>query len=139
MKNTGEFSAKRLEEMNRVCHNFGLLSKEHNGDYLTKQEIQQRFDLGLDTINIAPEFGQIETLCYIEALSNSDLKKFYDICYNSKRWEKWISTGETKDIKKLIQVCGHYVFANKDFISFKPNLDELVKEKIKSRVLSIIS
>jgi hypothetical protein len=139
MKNTGEFSAKRLEEMNKICHNFGLLSKEHNGDYLTKQEIQQRFDLGLDTINIAPEFGQIETLCYIEALSDSDLKKFYDICYNSKRWEKWISTGETKDIKKLIQVCGHYVFANKDFISFKPNLDELVKEKIKSRVLSIIS
>ena len=29
-----------------------------------------RFDLGLDSINIAPEFGQIETLCYLEAISD---------------------------------------------------------------------
>jgi hypothetical protein len=139
MRNTGKFSAGRLREMNKVCHDFDVLSKEHNADYLAKPEIEERSELGLDTINIAPEFGQIETLCYIEALSDSDLEKFYDICYNSKRWEKWISASDTKDIKKLIQVCGHYVFTNEEFISFKPNLDNLVKEKIKNRINLIIN
>ena len=138
MKNTGKFSVDRLVEMNKICHDFNVLSKEHNADYLTKTQVKERSELGLDAINIAPEFGQIETLCYIQALSDSYLEKLYKICYNSKRWQKWICPEDAKNTKKLIQVCGHYVFTDNSFISFKPNLDDLVKEKIKDKINLIL-
>ena len=69
--------------MVEVCRKFDKKSKEHNGDYLTKKEYKDRFDLGLDSINIAPEFGQIETLCYLEEMG-SDIEEYYKICYNSE-------------------------------------------------------
>ena len=43
--------------------------------------------LGLDAINIAPEFGLIETLSYIH--NDIDINEFWKICFDSKRWEKW--------------------------------------------------
>jgi hypothetical protein len=43
-----------------------LISKEHNGDYISVSVIKEKFNLGLDSINIAPEFGLIETLTYLK-------------------------------------------------------------------------
>jgi len=59
--NIGQYSRDRLIEMTDICKKHGLLSKEHNGDYLTTESIKDRFSCGLDAINIAPEFGVIET------------------------------------------------------------------------------
>ena len=87
--NTGTFNSDRLEEMISICKKFGKKSKEHNGDYLSTKEYKDRFDLGLDSINIAPEFGQLETLCYLDEMGD-DIEDYYQICYDSKRWEKWI-------------------------------------------------
>ena len=50
--NTGNYNPKRLEEMIGVCKEYGLKSKEHNGDYLTQKDYKDRFDIGLDSINI---------------------------------------------------------------------------------------
>jgi len=82
--NTGTFDSNRLKEMVNVCKKFGKKSKEHNGDYLSSVEYKSRFDLGLDSINIAPEFGQLETLCYLDEMGD-DIEDYYQICYESKR------------------------------------------------------
>ena len=50
--NTGNYNPKRLEEMIGVCKDYGLKSKEHNGDYLTQKDYKDRFDIGLDSINM---------------------------------------------------------------------------------------
>ena len=139
MKNTGSFCAKRLRTMVKICKNNNLKSKEHNGDYLTVNEIRNRFNLGLDTINIAPEFGQIQTNVYIENMSKQKLKQFYNICYNSGKWKKWVKEESIKEEKDIIKVCGHYVFSDPSFKKIRPNLDAKIKSKIKERIKEIIN
>ena len=136
--NTGIFDPDRLEKMISICKKYGKKSKEHNGDYLTDTEYKQRFDLGLDSINIAPEFGQLETLCYLEEMGE-DIDEYYNICYESKRWEKWVDeTFIPEDNKReLIEICGHYVFSDKSFLDIKPDIDLKIKEKIKNKLRSL--
>jgi hypothetical protein len=135
MRNTGKFDPDRLEKMIKVCEKFGKKSKEHNGDYLSNDEYKVRFDMGLDSINIAPEFGQLETLCYLEEMGE-DIDEYYDICYESKRWEKWVDKDfDPEDNKKeLIKICGHYVLSDKKFLKLKPNIDTEIKQKIKNKL-----
>jgi len=137
--NTGTFNSDRLEEMISICKKFGKKSKEHNGDYLSTKEYKDRFDLGLDSINIAPEFGQLETLCYLDEMGD-DIEDYYQICYDSKRWEKWIGKDfiPEDNKKELIKICGHYVFSNEKFKSIKPDIDNKIKESIKHKLKELI-
>ena len=133
-KNTGIFSSQKLSEMIEVCKIFGVKSKEHNGDYLSSEEIKQRFDCGLDALNIAPEFGQIETLCYLETIQ--DIEEWYKICYESKRWEKWVPKGFIPEQNKeeLIKICGHYVLSHPDFLKIKPDIDHIIQDRLAARI-----
>ena len=137
--NTGNFNADRLEKMVSVCKKFGKKSKEHNGDYLSAKEYKDRFDLGLDSINIAPEFGQLETLCYLNEMGD-DIEDYYQICYDSKRWEKWVDKDfiPKKNKKELIKICGHYVFSDKRFLEIKPNIDDKIKSVITHKLEELV-
>ena len=53
---TGNYDSQRLKEMIAVARKYKLISKEHNGDYIPVEVIKEKFSLGLDCINIAPEF-----------------------------------------------------------------------------------
>ena len=142
--NTGEYDKDRLVSMVSVVKDFGLLTKEHNGDYLPVDLIREKFDLGLDCINIAPEFGQIETKTYLRHIIDNQradlLYLYWDICYNSRKWEKWVDDSFDPVSKKidLINICGHYVLSNKDFI-YKikgqiPDIDKKIKENIVNKL-----
>ena len=133
--NTGNFDLDRLKDFIRVCKRWGKLSKEHNGDYLTNEDIKVRFDAGLDSLNIAPEFGQLETLCYLEHMGD-DIEDYYKICYDSKRWEKWVDDDFVPEDNKeeLIKICGHYVLSDKKFLEIKPDIDEKIKLTIKNKL-----
>ena len=137
--NTGTFNPNRLEEMVNVCKKYGKKSKEHNGDYLSNIEYKSRFDLGLDSINIAPEFGQLETLCYLDEMGD-DIEDYYQICYDSKRWEKWVSKDfiPEDNKKELIKICGHYVFSDEEFTLIKPDIDHKIKRVIKNKLERLI-
>jgi hypothetical protein len=132
--NVGSFSSNKLHEMTQVCKKYGVLSKEHNGDFLTHEQINMRFKNGLDAINIAPEFGQIETICYLN--SNIDFDKFYDICYHSGRWRKWVSEDfiPSQNKRELVTICGHYVLSTDEFKLIKPDIDDLIKDEIKNKL-----
>ena len=137
--NTGTFNSDRLEEMVSICKKFGKKSKEHNGDYLSSKEYKDRFDLGLDSINIAPQFGQLETLCYLDEMGE-DIGDYYQICYDSKRWEKWVNKDFIPEDNKreLIKICGHYVFSDERFKLIKPDIDNKIKESIKDKLKGLI-
>ena len=137
--NTGTFNSDRLEKMVSICKKFGKKSKEHNGDYLSSKEYKDRFDLGLDSINIAPEFGQIETLCYLDEMGD-DIEDYYQICYDSKRWEKWVDDNfiPEENKKELIKICGHYVFSDKKFLEIKPNINEKIKYVVKNKLRELV-
>jgi len=132
--NTGDYDKERLVSMITVANNHDLLSKEHNGDYIPTRLIKEKFSLGLDAINIAPEFGLIETQSYLD--NGIDVEQFYTICYNSKRWEKWVDEKFNPYTQKLelIKICGHYVLSTPEFLNIKPNIDNIIKLNIKQKL-----
>ena len=132
--NTGEYNKDRLLAMIKIAKSWELLSKEHNGDYIPVDLIKEKMNLGLDAINIAPEFGLIETQTYID--NGIDIDKFWKICFNSKRWEKWVSSDFDPYTQKLdlIKICGHYVLSTPEFLKIKPNVDNIIKSNIKNKL-----
>lgn len=130
-RNTGNFNESRLESMVDVCRHYGLMSKEHNGDYLTLDEIGRRFELGLDAINIAPEIGQLETSCYMEEM---DLDVLYRLCYRSDRWKKWWNKDHEPSKEEVVKMCGHYLLSGYSFLSIKPDIDDKIKTVVRRRL-----
>lgn len=134
---TGEYDSTRLKDMILVAKKYNLLTKEHNGDYIPVSVIKEKFNLGLDAINIAPEFGLIETQTYLDNIKEDNiLDKFFNICYESKKWVKWVNEDFDPFNNKidLIKICGHYVLSTPQFLSeIKsnfPNIDEQIKINI---------
>ena len=143
-KNIGVFNPSRLKEMINIIHDFSLLSKEHNGDYLTKEEITERARLGLDSINIAPEFGVMQTRLFLDSVFNEqDFELAYQICEKSKKYLKWVSKATQKNPasnkKLIIEVCGHYNFSKEPFSTKTHMIEELFKASLFSRFDEIMS
>lgn len=138
--NTGKYSESRLSDMLAVTNSFGLLSKEHNGDYLESELIQDKFAQGLDAINIAPEFGQIETQCLVEAIGSEEKDQLYYMCLESEKWKKWTDDVDNKDL--IIKTAGHYLFATDKFQAVfgatAAAQSNTVKAKMKDRIHSIV-
>ena len=136
--NLGKYDREKLKKMCDIVKSFDLLSKEHNGDYLTRESIQDRFSNGLDAINIAPEFGVLETKMILENLNNNEFEEFYKVCFESKKWEKWVSKDfDFSNKKLLIEICGHYNIKSSVIDSFKennPQFDEACKNNIKNLI-----
>ncbi len=152
MANTGDFDKQRSAAMAKVCHDRGLLAKEHNSDYLTVSALRARAKCGVDAFNIAPEFGTLETSILMELLTEADcydeLNAFICQCVRSGKWERWVSLDldfSHKKVDYLTRVCGHYNFETDAFRNARDALkrkgvdyDRAVKDEVKSRVKEIV-
>jgi len=144
--NIGQFDEQRLRKMVEVANDFGLLTKIHNGDYLSMNEIKKHYEM-VDAINIAPEFGYLETLTYLEYMHNGQFDRFYKICYESSQWKKWVDENfEPMHYKqKLVEICGHYVFSTSEFQQIKKeleeswNIDNIIKKRLKKQIGYILN
>tara|TARA_B100000035_G_scaffold245676_1_gene214310 strand:+ start:10750 stop:13284 length:2535 start_codon:yes stop_codon:yes gene_type:complete len=141
--NIGQYERERLKNMVQLCNKYGFISKEHNGDWVSIELMREKFNLGLDCINVAPELGQIETKAILKSISlieDNDRKeflfeRFYNICLNSKKWIKWVSKdfNPEENKEKLINICGHYVFSYPEFEDIKkqlPNVEKQIKKDL---------
>ncbi|MFL2628920.1 MAG: hypothetical protein ACJ0NO_00080 [Flavobacteriaceae bacterium] len=142
--NTGLYDQEKLITMIKIAKKHNLISKEHNGDYISEKLIKEKMKLGLDSINIAPEFGLIETQTYLDEINNSQiLNRLWEICYESKRWEKWVNNNFNpfKDKVQLIKICGHYVLSYRQFKSeiktHFPDIDNKIKSNIKNKLSTL--
>lgn len=140
---TGNYDSDRLKEMIDVCRHHNLISKEHNGDYIPVSIIKEKFGLGLDSINIAPEFGLIETQTYLDNIKeNTIFDEYWKICFESKKWEKWVSKDFDPYVNKeeLIKICGHYVISSNKFYEIKkkyPYIDKEIKDRIYCKLMEL--
>jgi len=141
---TGHYNSMRLKGMIEIGRKYNLLTKEHNGDYIPVSIIHEKFDLGLDAINIAPEFGLIETQTYLDQMEEgSDIfNQFYQLCYDSKRWVKWVNSDfdPTNNKTDIIKISGHYVLSNPEFELIKqnyPNIDDVIKQNVINKLNSL--
>ena len=140
--NIGEFEFKKSKLMCDIVHKFGLMAKEHNSDYLTSEDIKNRIDAGVDSFNIAPEFGVLETKSILNLLSHDKklLEQFKSLAYGSKKWEKWVK--HKPSILEATTICGHYVLSTKEFSSIKKSLnnssfDEHISSEIDKKLKKI--
>lgn len=144
LENIGSFNLQESSAMCDIVHKFGLLAKEHNSDYLTVEEFKERKDAGVDSFNIAPEFGVLETKTILGLLNNDKIlsEQFQDLAYNSRKWEKWVNKPPTKI--EAATICGHYVLASTEFANIRSalnnsNFDNKIKEEIVKRLKEIVS
>lgn len=134
-RNIGKFSEERLSEMVDLVKSYGLRTKEHNGDYLDEIEIKNRFNGGLDSLNIGPEIVQLETEMYLEYMTSKQIDDFYKICLQSGKWKKWVTNDFNQENKtQLIMVCGHYCYCYTNL----PDINDIIKMKLKNKFKQLI-
>lgn len=138
---TGRYDTERLKSMLDVSEKFGVKSKEHNGDYIDSDLIKNKMALGLHSINIAPEFGLIETQAYLDRMDKGSFEVFWRLCYESGRWKKWVGPEFNPELQKmnLVKICGHYLISDEKFSHHFRNINvsEVTKSEVK-RKLSVL-
>lgn len=135
-RNTGTFDKYKFGEFIKVCDKNKIKSKEHNGDYLSEDDYKIRFQNGLSSINVGPELAQYETELYLNAMSESQKNDFYEMCLMSVKWRKWVPYDfDLRDKTSLMLTCGHYLYSQFEM----PNIDELIKEKMKEKITKLLS
>ena len=137
---TGVYNNSRLKDMINLAKEYKLLSKEHNGDYIPVETVHEKLALGLDAINIAPEFGLIETETYLDFITDENfVEAFWKICYDSKKWVKWVDSSFDPLAQKLdlIKICGHYVLTSPEFVALgyrSSYLDNEIQQRVKAKL-----
>ena len=128
--NVGHYDTPTATKLSNITHKYGTGLKEHNGDYLSNAILLEHPVIGLDAMNVAPEFGLVETEALLELIATEekfiDKKKqsnlhaiLSDHAVKGERWRKWM-VGEKRtatveeikkdaeDVKLITSMCGHY-------------------------------
>ena len=115
----GTFDVERNRVIGDQIRAEGFLFKEHNADYFTAHDIQQRIEAGVDSLNIAPQLGKLQTDLLKEFAPKDLWDIFADLVYSQPYWQRWVPEGVT-DKDTAVSVSGHYLFnsqAYKDIIA----------------------
>lgn len=132
-KNIGKFNFKKLQDEIEICGVFGKKTKEHNGDFLSKEEREVRFKAGLTSINIGPELSIFENSMYLQHFTENQLKEADKICYESGLWKKWVTSDHDLSMDGIyFKICGHYNYSKLTL----PNIN--IVEILKQKILNII-
>lgn len=115
-KNVGSFKPDIIKQSVDAVHSEGVKVKEHNADYLSREEIKKRSGI-VDAMNIAPQLGVFQTghllnQCLIYGIDVSD---FISLCYDSNKWKKWVFNKSNYDPYFLANICGHYHFRSEKY------------------------
>ena len=131
-ENVGHFNAENARQLSLSAARHGVGVKEHNGDYLPDSILLEHPYLGITAMNVAPEFGVVETRAYLElarverrnlpAAQCSRLSEVMaEYAVKSERWRKWVMGDVARaDVAAVLQnreltaqitdICGHYTY-----------------------------
>jgi hypothetical protein len=121
---------------------YGVGLKEHNGDYLHPVALKLRRKLGVHGVNIAPEYGVIETHALLFEAAHRSMPnaagEFLRISYDYGGWKKWMVPGSTASSTDRAIIGGHYVFEQPNVIELKEllgdDIDEVLRGWIRRRI-----
>ncbi len=131
-ENVGNFNRENAAQLSINAAKHGVGVKEHNGDYLSDKILLEHPVIDVTAMNVAPEFGVVETRAYLELAKVeercvdkakwSGLKEEMSLyAVKSERWRKWVVGDMTtadvdtvlkdKELTALItDICGHYTY-----------------------------
>jgi len=153
-RNIGRFDRGQTARLAVVAAGFGVGLKEHNGDYLSAASCRAHPELGVTGMNVAPEFGLVETDALL-ALAGLEEKlgregwlpeeelsgladKLRELTFARAPWDKWLTPEmarrgraelERDEAARLLiaRVCGHYLYADPAIRAARARLYENVK------------
>lgn len=133
----GHVDSTSCKELSAIAKKYGVGLKEHNGDYLDDPTCLEHPALGVTAMNVAPEFGTVETQAYLKLIETENRlveqglikepsklgEALREESVNSGRWKKWMVDGKDKltpeeifkdeKLTRLItEISGHYTFNN---------------------------
>jgi len=123
-KQVGSIRKEEILDSVNYLHGLNIRVKEHNADYSSIEEVMERTNL-VDTMNVAPEFGVIQTKKTIELCEKFgiDDSEFLNKAYETQAWKRW---APTSDILTKSVVSGHYVFNTKEYKDLIEKLDSKI-------------
>lgn len=134
----GNFNVEFNKQTVEKVHSYDFKFKEHNADYLNKEEINHRRIVGIDALNIAPQLGTIQTKL-LKELSNNN-KEWYEFSkrtLDSNLWTKWLPR-EVNNKELAVIVAGHYMYSTIEYKRLINTIDiELFNENLKTEIYNI--
>lgn len=146
-ENVGKFDGMTSKKLADIAKKYSVGLKEHNGDYLDEAILLKHPTLGITAMNVAPEYGTVETQAYLKLIDvendlyndgliaeKSNLERVIkEEAVKSGRWKKWMVDGKDKlsfeDVLKdeeltylITEISGHYTFNNDSVKSEIQNL-----------------
>jgi len=123
----GTFNKNFIGEISEILRSRGLKLKEHNADYLPKEDISLRSGV-VDAMNIAPQLGSIQTgiilnRCLIYGIDFGD---FVNETYLKGKWKKWMLNNDENNKFLCVMISGHYNFSSD---SYKKLISQLEKRE----------
>ncbi len=131
-ENVGNFNRENAAKLSTNAAKHGVGVKEHNGDYLSDKILLEHPVLGITAMNVAPEFGVVETRAYLELAKTEQRTVAADKCSDltkvmtteavkSERWRKWVvgdmTSASVDEVLKneqlsaeITDICGHYTY-----------------------------
>ncbi len=131
-ENVGNFNRENATLLSANAAKHGVGVKEHNGDYLSDKILLEHPVLGITAMNVAPEFGVVETRAYLELAATEKRTVAPEVCsklaqemsaaaVKSERWRKWMvgdtATAEVDQVladealtAQITDICGHYTY-----------------------------
>lgn len=112
-----------VRELAAITRRHGVALKAHNCDYLSREELAHLNRAGIDALNVAPEFGVVESRALAGLLQELglgvQLERFLAASYESRSWEKWMRPDTQAGDTERALISGHYVFATDVFRDIK--------------------
>ena len=131
----GNFNKQFIESIARVLKSKGLKLKEHNADYLSKEEIGLRDGI-VDAFNIAPQLGVIQTKIVLTKclMYGVPFDEFLEEVYEGGKWKKWMHNNSPENKFLCCVIAGHYHFASESYKKIINQLEE--REDIKEAIIN---
>lgn len=137
----GSFNKQFVESVSKNLGTRGIKLKEHNADYLSKEEIIQRRGI-VSALNVAPQFGVIQTQfvlnkCLIYGINFND---FIEEIYRGGKWKKWLCKNSPENKFLCSIIAGHYHFSSDayKFLIDKLEKYEDIQESIINEMMKLI-
>ncbi|MFB9932250.1 tagatose-6-phosphate kinase [Amycolatopsis halotolerans] len=121
-----------VAQLARVCAEVGSSLKAHNADYLPAESLRRLMQRGVAAVNVAPEFGVVETRALLALLDEAGLAaerdEFLRLAHDSGSWRKWLKPGTAATDRERAVIAGHYVFATDEFRELKDRVANQVPD-----------
>lgn len=144
----------KIRESINLIRSHDIEIKEHNGDFLSDDALRWRSGSGIGGLNVAPEFGHVETRTYLELIERLKLPnlaaRLEKLADESGKWRKWTNFPTELSSAKRTIIAGHYLFTNPQFKEIRAelqnaaklkniDLDSVIKENIANSIVRYLS